>query len=235
MEEIKLPVVEIFYSVDGEGARTGSPAVFIRLFGCDLSCTYCDSTYACVKNNGVADCKDMTFDEILAAVEVFAPCKCITLTGGEPLIHHAAADLVLLLRRKGYWVNIETNGANDLREFINFQNKELPKQSAMDYFFTMDWKSISSGQAHKMLPHNLELLDTNDVLKFVVGNREDLLQMKATLVKYPEIDAQIYVSPVWGAIEPSEIVEFLLDNKLVYVKVQMQLHKLIWRPDMRGV
>ena len=105
----------------------------------------------------------------------------------------------------------------------------------MDYFFTMDWKSISSGESDKMFANNLQRLDSNDVLKFVVGDKEDLEQMKGVLDDYPELDAQIYVSPVWGQIEPSEIVEYILNNKLVYVKTQVQLHKIIWDPEKRGV
>ena len=174
----------------------------------------------------------MTVEDIIKVVETFSPCYCITLTGGEPLIHKNAAALVSELRARNYWVNIETNGSVDLSDFISQQED---KKSAMDYFFTMDWKSISSGESDKMFANNLQRLDSNDVLKFVVGDKEDLEQMKGVLDDYPELDAQIYVSPVWGQIEPSEIVEYILNNKLVYVKTQVQLHKIIWDPEKRGV
>jgi 7-carboxy-7-deazaguanine synthase len=234
MNEITFPVSEIFYSIDGEGSRTGSPAIFIRLFGCNLDCSYCDSTYACkseLDDLGFGFRK-MSIDEIILAVETFEPCKCITLTGGEPLIHEHVGDLISELRVRGYWVNIETNGSIDLEPIIVGQ---ADKKSSMDYFFTMDWKSISSGESSKMLSSNLELLDTNDVLKFVVGSQEDLDQMKDVLEANPEIDAQIYVSPVWGKIEPAEIVQYLLEKRLVYVKIQVQLHKIIYDPGARGV
>lgn len=233
-EERTLPVSEIFYSIDGEGSRTGAPAIFIRLFGCNLDCSYCDSVYACKQTNDLEPFKTMTVDEIVLAAETFAPCKCITLTGGEPLIHRNAAELVDKLRDAGFWVNIETNGSVDLAEFKS-RLAEPEKKSPMDYFFTMDWKSISSGEDSKMLKSNLSVLDVNDVLKFVVGDRYDLTQMAQVLQDNPELDAQIYVSPIWGKIEPSEIVEFILNNKLVYVKVQCQLHKIIFDPNRRGV
>lgn len=235
MEQRTLPVSEIFYSIDGEGARTGAPTIFIRLFGCNLRCTYCDTKYACYRQEGVIGFNDMTIDRILEAVKTYEPCKCITLTGGEPLIHPAASELVTVLRKNDYWVNIETNGSIDLEPFIAEQDKFGPKKSSMDYFFTMDWKSISSGESTEMCKSNLDLLEATDVLKFVVGSDDDLDQMKNLLNDYPDIDAQIYVSPVWGEITPDHIVEYLLRNKLVYVKVQLQLHKLIWSPDKRGV
>lgn len=235
MEQKTLPVSEIFCSVDGEGARTGAPTIFIRLFGCNLKCTYCDTKYACYKQDGVIGFNDMPIDRIVEAVKTYEPCKCITLTGGEPLIHPAAAELVRTLREEGYWVNIETNGSIDLEPFIAEQDKLGPKKSSMDYFFTMDWKSITSGECTAMLKSNLDLLEATDVLKFVVGNDDDLNQMKNLLEDYPDIDAQIYVSPVWGEIAPDHIVEYILENKLVYVKVQVQLHKIIYDPNQRGV
>ena len=232
MTELKFPVSEIFYSIDGEGARTGSPAIFIRLFGCNLDCSYCDSVYACKSEADKLGFRQMSLDEIILAVETFEPCRCITLTGGEPLIQGHIGDLISELRVRGYWVNIETNGSIDLAPIIVGQ---ADKKSSMDYFFTMDWKSISSGEAPMMLTSNLKLLDTNDVLKFVVGSEEDLDQMRELLEHNPDIDAQIYVSPVWGKIEPSKIVAYILENKLTYVKVQVQLHKIIFDPTARGV
>lgn len=234
MTERTLPVSEIFYSIDGEGSRTGAPAIFIRLFGCNLDCSYCDSVYACKQIDPIPF-KTMTIDEIVLAVETYSPCKCITLTGGEPLIHKPVAELVDKLRDAGFWVNIETNGSVDLRAFIE-QLAEPERKSSMDYFFTMDWKSISSRESGKMLASNLEVLTTNDVLKFVVGSNEDLEQMKSVLEhNFELIDSQVYVSPIWGKIAPSDIVAFVLENNLVYAKVQVQLHKIIFDPNQRGV
>lgn len=227
-----FPVCELFCSVEGEGARTGAPAIFIRLFGCNLDCSYCDTTYACKNIDNANPYKWMTSEDIIQDISKYQPCRCVTLTGGEPLIHQGIGELIQKLRDAGYWVNIETNGAVDLEPIINSQTA---KRSAMDYFFTMDWKSLSSGESDKMIASDLELLESTDVLKFVVGSREDLDQMKQLLEDNPEIDAQIYVSPVWGKIEPVDIVKYILDNQLVYVKVQVQLHKTIFDPMARGV
>lgn len=229
-----LPVSEIFYSIDGEGCRTGAPTVFIRLFGCNLNCRYCDSRYACKSDSGLF--MNLTIEDIVAAVQEYEPCKCVTLTGGEPLIHSKASKLVAALRELGYWVNIETNGSIDLFEFIKAQEGMCgPKKCAMDYFFTMDWKSVSSGEADKMLERNLAVLSTNDVLKFVVGTHVDLDQMKIVLDSHPDLAAQIYVSPVWGEMTAAHIVDYIKEMKLVYVRVQLQLHKIIWNPNKRGV
>lgn len=240
MGDIKLPVSEIFYSIDGEGARTGLPVIFIRLFGCNLNCSYCDTRYACkadeADEDGIVGFDMMDFDRIMFNIKQYEPCKCITLTGGEPLIHENTARLVMLLRQNGYEVNIETNGAVDLNELIDSQEIMVnPGEDVGGYFITMDWKSISSGESEKMLESNLALLGPEDVLKFVVGNTEDLDQMKEVIKSHPNLDTQVYVSPIFGQIEPADIVAYVLENELVNVKVQVQLHKVIFDPAARGV
>lgn len=231
----KIPVSEIFYSIDGEGSRTGLPVIFIRLFGCNLNCTYCDTRYACredvADDLGIIGYDNMEFSRILYNIERFEPCRRITLTGGEPLIHRNANELIAFLRERRYEVNIETNGSIALRDVVLYQNE----RPGTDYFFTMDWKSFSSGEAGRMLPDNLDVLRSSDVIKFVVGNQADLEQMKEIVLKIQNVPAQIYVSPVWGKIEPKEIVEYILKEGLVDVRVQVQLHKIIWDPNMRGV
>jgi 7-carboxy-7-deazaguanine synthase len=236
MDEFKLPVAEIFYSIDGEGVRTGLPVIFIRLFGCNLNCSYCDTRYACkadeAAENGIVEFDMMEFDRILYKIKQYEPCKCITLTGGEPLIHKDAARLVRLLRENGYEVNIETNGAVDIRPFIMYQEAF---GCDGEYFFTMDWKSISSGESDKMVVDNLSVLKNHDVLKFVVGSTEDLDQMRELLEKNPGLKAQVFVSPIWNQISPRQLVEYVLEHKLTDVRVQVQLHKIIWDPNKRGV
>lgn len=240
MEELKLPVAEIFYSIDGEGVRTGLPVIFIRLFGCNLNCSYCDTRYACEAEtpdtNGIVGYDVMDLDKIIFNVQKFAPCKAITLTGGEPLIHTKVGQLIKALRFLGYDINIETNGAVDLSDFIDSQMIfKAPCDTVGGYFITMDWKSISSGESQKMLESNLALLRHEDVLKFVVGNTEDLDQMKEVIKSHPDLHAQVYVSPIFEQIEPADIVAYVLENQLVNVKVQVQLHKIIWDPNKRGV
>ena len=216
-----MKVVEIFESIDGEGIRVGLPVTFIRLYGCNLKCSYCDSQYACCGG----DYKEMSIDEILNEVADLGHNR-ITLTGGEPLIHPDVKYLLRALWDKKYEVNIETNGAVDIRN--------IPRRAKT--IITLDYKCPSSGMEDKMLLSNLNLLRKTDVLKFVVGSIEDLNKAKDILSEYDLYHrCNIYFSPVFGNIEPKEIVEFLLRNKLETVRIQLQLHKFIWEPDKRGV
>ena len=151
-------VNEIFGSIDGEGVRTGYLTTFIRLNGCNLRCSYCDTGYALKVQE-----PNMSLDEIMEKVHEIGFNR-ITLTGGEPLIHPNVKLLVENLAFGGYEVNIETNGAVALPEFT-----ELP-----GVFVTMDWKCPSSGENKSMVKSNLAKLTMLDVLKFVVGTQEDL-------------------------------------------------------------
>lgn len=217
-----LKVVEIFKSIDGEGIRAGLPVTFIRLYGCNFRCSYCDTPYS----YDTEEYREMSIPEILDEVEHLGLDR-ITLTGGEPLIHDNVIELTKELLLRDFEVNIETNGSVDLHcldEFQCYQN----------LIITMDWKSISSGMSDKMLTSNLSWLGDKDVLKFVVGNEEDLQQMKS-IVLNNTIFANIFVSPIFNNIEPKYIVEYILKNNLDDVRVQVQLHKIIWPADMRGV
>ena len=215
-------VNEIFLSIDGEGYRTGLPVVFIRLYGCNLNCSYCDTRYSCEQQ----EYKEMSLYDILVEVLSYGVPR-VTLTGGEPLIHPGVKDLIKSLVANDIEVNIETNGAVDLDEFIEFKyNSKV--------VFTMDYKCKSSGMEHKMILSNLEFLQPKDVIKFVVSNYNEMAKMEFIL-ESSKCKAQPYVSPVFGAIEPKELVDYVLDNKLNNVKVQVQLHKIIWNPNERGV
>ena len=215
-------VNEIFLSIDGEGYRTGLPVVFIRLYGCNLNCSYCDTRYSCEQQ----EYKEMSLYDILVEVLSYGVPR-VTLTGGEPLIHPGVKDLINSLVANDIEVNIETNGAVDLDEFIEFKyNSKV--------VFTMDYKCKSSGMEDKMILSNLEFLQPKDVIKFVVSNYNEMAKMEFIL-ESSKCKAQPYVSPVFGAIEPKELVDYVLDNKLNNVKVQIQLHKIIWNPNERGV
>lgn len=214
-----MKVVEIFSSIDGEGKRAGLPTVFIRLFGCNLKCSYCDTQYGCEGTNYTI----MSIPEIMYDLEAYE-IKSVTITGGEPLIHQGIRQLIDLLVRKGYWVNIETNGSQYIGRFPAIPN----------LFMTMDYKCPSSGMENNMCLANLPILCPTDVLKFVVGSKEDLITALGVLEEYKP-KAQVYFSPVFGKIEPAEIVNFILDHKLNNCKVQLQMHKIIWDPDKRGV
>ena len=220
-----MKVNEIFKSISGESIEAGRLAIFIRLFGCQLACSYCDSTYACYGDDYV----EMSISEILHKVNELH-CNKIVLTGGEPLLQVDSYDLIYELVKSGYSVEIETNGAVDLFK-LRYETDIL-----LDYpdkvIVTMDWKCPSSKMRHKMIPSNLSELRPTDVLKCVVGSKEDLDEMKrvSTLTA-----AQVFVSPVFGQIEPKDIVQYMIDNELNDVRFQLQIHKYVWPSNMRGV
>jgi 7-carboxy-7-deazaguanine synthase len=214
-----MKVVEIFKSIEGEGRRAGLPAVFIRLYGCNLNCTYCDTRYGCEGG----DYELLTIPEILDRVEDLN-CKNVTITGGEPLLQGDLKGLISELLKRNYWINIETNGSLEIND--------LPCNA--ECFLTMDYKCPSSGMESSMNINNFLFLDSADVLKFVVGTQEDLDRAYDIIKKFnPE--AQIYFSPVFGKMNPEKIVDFIISKGLNNCKVQLQLHKIIWDPNKRGV
>ena len=215
-------VSEIFRSIDGEGRRAGLPCTFVRLVGCNLRCSYCDTAYAFEPDESS---ERLSVNDIIERVDSFGTTA-VTLTGGEPLLHkERALKLVLALDGAGHEVNVETNGAVSL--------DDVDRSRFPHAFFTMDWKSPSSGMSRFMDESNLSLLETRDVLKFVVGDDRDLDDMRSVLRSHA-VAAQVFVSPVWGQMELRRMVEYVLDNQ-IDARVQVQLHKLIWDPSARGV
>lgn len=218
-----MRVNEIFKSIDGEGLRTGELTTFIRLAGCNLRCSYCDTCYALKNSNGT----EMSVDEIVKKAKKMG-YRNITLTGGEPLIYKDVDDLISKLCENGFYVNIETNGSVPIDKYI--LNKNI--------LITMDYKLPSSGVEKNMNLNNLEKLRENDVLKFVIG-KDDFDKLKQVIENY-SIKSYIYLSPVFGEIEPFEIVDFM---KIMHtqgidtskMRVQVQLHKIIWNPNERCV
>lgn len=214
-------VNEIFNSIDGEGIRAGELATFIRLSGCNMRCSYCDTLYALNPNSG----EELDIDEIIQRVEKYKT-KNVTLTGGEPLIHKDIDLLINSLINKGYKVNIETNGSVSIEKYLN------------KCLITMDYKTPSSLMEKNMLLSNIEKLTENDVLKFVV-NESDLDTVEKVMRDY-NIKSYIYISPIFGEIQPDKIVEFMkkMNERKIdmgKVRVQVQLHKIIWDPNMKGV
>lgn len=155
-------VTEIFDSIDGEGKRTGFMAVFLRLAGCNLRCSYCDTAYSLTLEDTA---EALTEEEVVSRIRAF-PWKRLTITGGEPMLH-PLHHLCERLGEKGYDINIETNGAVPLW-------RERPG----GVFYTMDFKCSGSGMKSHMNPDNFKLLTKEDVLKFVVSSEEDLDEMK---------------------------------------------------------
>lgn len=221
-----MKVSEIFNSIEGEGKRAGAPCTFIRLFGCNLRCTYCDSMYA-VEGH---DYTEMTVEEIIEKVKEWDWCKKVTVTGGEPLIQEDIKQLLCKLLEENFIVNVETNGSRPLIELPEGRSGV----TAYELFYTIDFKTGTSGMMDKMCPKAFEHLKHGDVIKFVVGSEEDLMQAKDFCESHYLL-ASIYVSPIFGKIEPKDIVEFIQKNRLWNWKVQLQLHKYIWSVDTRGV
>lgn len=218
-----MKVVELFTSIEGEGVRAGRLCTFIRLAGCNLNCTYCDTKQAQDFNVGT----DMTAEEIVAQVDSISLSDLVTLTGGEPLsrCRKDVLELLELLYLKGYQVNIETNGSVDVLPFRAFTNT----------FFTVDYKSPSSGCEGAMVVPMFYKLRSRDVVKFVVGSIEDL-ETAVRVCSNDRIRAVVYVSPVFGQIEPVEIVEFMKQHPICSDwRLQIQLHKVVWDPNMKGV
>lgn len=214
-----MKVMEIFKSIDGEGKRAGLPTTFIRLAGCNLRCGYCDTSYAF----NTFEAKDMRLDEIIEEVENYG-VESITVTGGEPLVHPYVADLLTMMNSMNIFdINVETNGSIDPSPYHDLGN----------VWFTVDYKCPSSGEESSMNPQAFESLRHQDVLKFVVGNKDDLYKASQVIEKYKP-KSQIYFSSVFG-YPASEIVDFILAHNLNDCKVQLQLHKYIWDPEERGV
>ena len=216
-----MQVVEKFLSINGEGWRAGETALFIRFRGCNLRCSYCDTMWA-----NEADCP---FEEesprALADYALQTGIRNVTLTGGEPLLQKDIKELIRLLLEVGLRVEIETNGAVSIEGFEGARP-----------VFPMDYKLPSSGYESRMLLKNMAHLRQEDTVKFVSGSRQDLERALEIIRAYDLTErCHVYFSPVFGAIEPAEIVGFLLEHKLNDVRLQIQMHKVIWDPDKRGV
>ncbi len=217
---MRYPVVEKFVSINGEGARAGELAVFIRSKGCNLRCPYCDTKWAYAED---APCEELSEGELLSFCEGIMN---VTLTGGEPMLQDLA-PLVETLMRAGHRVEIETNGSIPIKEL---------SQSVYRPSFTLDYKLPSSKMEDKMCLENYEYLCENDTVKFVAGDNADLERALEIIEKYDLIGrCRVYFSPVFGSITAAEIVDFMKAHKLNEVRVQLQMHKFIWDPEKRGV
>lgn len=222
MAEFK--VVEMFTSINGEGTRAGQLAVFVRFQGCNLNCSFCDTKWA---NEADAPFEKMTEHEIADAI-LKTGVKNVTLTGGEPLLQK---DIDVLLKRlgeeKALYVEVETNGSMPLKPYEN-----MSWRPAM----TMDYKLPGSNMEKNMCLDNFSYLQAEDTVKFVCGSEGDLQKAYEIIGKYALTGrCHVYLSPVFGSLEPDRMVTFMKEKKLNDVNLQLQLHKFIWNPDERGV
>jgi len=208
-------VTEIFFSIQGEGTRAGRPCVFIRLTGCDLRCSYCDTAYA------FAGGREMSLAEVIAEADRH-PCRFALLTGGEPLLQRDAPGLARALLAGGWEVAVETHGQRPL--------DELPEEAIV----IADVKTPASGEEARDFSW-LERLRRHDEVKFVVAGEEDF-RWSLDVVRRHGLDRRVAVlfSPVHGKVEPRDLARWILDSG-VEARLNLQLHKIVWGPDARGV
>lgn len=211
-----MRVTEIFHSVQGESTFTGLPCVFVRLTGCPLRCTWCDTEYAFWGGT------DRSIDDILDTVRSYG-CQLVEVTGGEPLAQPDSHTLLRRLCQEGFTVLLETSGAVDTT---------LVDPSV---HIILDVKCPGSGMTERMHWSNLERLRSQDEVKFVIQDRSDYDWSKSILDRY-QLTARcpVLFSPVFGVLDPRQLAEWLLADRLP-IRLQLQLHKHIWAPDTRGV
>lgn len=222
----KLPMVEIFETVEGEGTRAGFPTVFVRLFGCNLRCTWCDTTYSYPPAEAEFV---MTIGQIVEETAQYRS-RHLCLTGGEPLLYgEKSAALIEALAGTGRYddLHVETNGAIDLSYFLERIESPIVR-------YIMDYKLPDSGEQDKMIEANIRRLRKQDELKFVIGSERDFQAALDVLAKHPTKALPLF-SPVWETMPPAKLVRLMLDHGLHQVKLNMQMHKVIWDPTARGV
>ncbi len=219
---MSLNLCEIFYSLQGESNFAGLPCVFVRLSGCNLNCSWCDTVYAKTES------KKVSINEIVKRVKAFG-CSLVEITGGEPLIQEKSSDMISLMIREGFQVLVETNGSISI--------KNIPDECIK----IIDIKCPLSGESGSNFLGNLDLITKKDEIKFVIAGKEDydfakdiihtkLMDNGSPIIPY----RNIHLSPVFGKINPRELAEWILQDRLK-ARLSMQIHKIIWNPDKRGV
>jgi 7-carboxy-7-deazaguanine synthase len=211
-----MRINEIFYSIQGESTRAGQPCIFVRLTGCNLRCIWCDTAYAFYEG------EEMTVNQVLDRVKYYS-CRLVEVTGGEPLLQPEVYPLVTGLLDRGYRVLIETSGSLDIR-------KVDPRAHII-----MDIKCPASGMMDRMLWENIEALTPKDEVKFVIKDHHDFEWARQMTQQYRLISrCPVLFSPVFDELEPQQLAQWILEDGLK-VQLQIQLHKYIWDPQMRGV
>lgn len=211
----KLKVCEIYYSIQGEAIYTGMPFVFVRLTGCNLRCSYCDTTYAYDEGS------QRTIASIIAEVKGY-PCKLVLITGGEPLMQKNTPTLISTLLDSGYFVSIETNGSLDI--------SHIDKRAVI----IMDIKTPSSAMSEHNKFENLLHLKPNDEVKFVISDYEDFLWSLQVVEKYSILGKfVINFSANTYKLHPADLAEWILQTGKG-IRLNAQLHKLIYGSSSRG-
>lgn len=211
-----MRITEIYHSIQGESRFAGRPCVFVRTTGCNLRCVWCDTEYAFYGG------AEMSLDKIVAKTDRFG-CKLVEITGGEPLLQKDVPELAQLLVDRDYTVLVETSGERD----ISVLDKRVIK--------IMDLKCPGSGESHRNRWQNIAHLSAQDEVKFVVKDRKDY-DWAVDVIKKRGLERRchILISPVFSELAPDELVNWILQDGLD-VRFQLQLHKLVWSPDTKGV
>jgi 7-carboxy-7-deazaguanine synthase len=211
-----LKVTEIFASIQGESSHQGFPFAFVRLTGCNLRCRYCDTTYAYESG------EEFPLDEVVSRVTAFGLARAC-VTGGEPLLQEKGPDLVRALLDRGMTVLVETNGSLPL--------KDVDARAIR----VMDVKCPGSGEGGRMLWDNFRHLTGKDEVKFVVSSHEDYRYAKEVLEKYRRnAPWGVLLSPAFGFLPPEKLAGWIVGDGLD-ARFQIQIHKIVWGPDRRGV
>ena len=211
-----MRVTEIFHSIQCESSYVGQPCVFVRLTGCPLRCTWCDTDYAFYGG------QERSIGEVLAQVQDYG-CPLVEVTGGEPLVQPDCLPFISRLCDAGYRVLLETSGAIDI-------DPVDPRVHVI-----LDVKCPGSGMTDRMHWPNLSRLAAKDEAKFVLADRADYDWAKEILAQYGvTARCPVLFSPVFGSLAVRELAEWILADRLP-VRFQLQMHKYIWAPDMRGV
>ncbi|MFW6324711.1 MAG: radical SAM protein [Desulfovibrionales bacterium] len=210
-----LELSEIFYSIQGESTWAGLPCTFIRLAGCNLRCSYCDTEYA------YAPRARMDIPVLLKNVRAYE-CPLVEVTGGEPLLQDETPALITSLLQAGYTVLVETNGS-------------LPRSRiAPEAHVIMDIKCPGSNESDSFFQENLKMLQPHDEIKFVLSGRDDYLWAAEFLRRSDFPGCAVHFSPAYGRLTPSLLASWILKDRL-RIRLSLQLHKIIWEPGTPGV
>ena len=209
-----LRINEIFYSIQGESSRIGRPTVFVRLTGCPMRCTYCDTAYAFHAG------QQKEIDEIIQEIQKF-DTNYVTVTGGEPLAQKNCIELMNQLCALGYQVSLETGGGLDIKD-VNSKVKII-----------LDVKTPKSNEDKNNFWPNLAKIKPNDEIKFVIQDHDDFSWSKDIIEKYQLNQNQILFSPVYNVLASEQLAEWILKHQL-NVRLQLQLHKILWG-EKKGV
>lgn len=211
-----LYITEIYKSLQGESTWSGLPCTFIRLSGCNLRCSWCDTEYSFTSGD------QLSIDEILDRVEQLN-CDLVEVTGGEPLAQDKVGELVQKLLDLGKTVLVETGGHMDI-DLVSDESIRI-----------MDIKCPASKMSHKNDLNNIAKLTPKDEVKFVIQNKEDFLWAEKTIREYKlEKKCTVIMSTVFGLMDREELADLILQSGL-NIRMQIQLHKLIWSEDTKGV